>query len=231
MGILARLSNLITANVNALLDRAEDPAKLIAQVIRQMEDGLADARRYAAMAIAAERRLRRELDQNRTQAQLWRARALTALTMGRKELARRMSARKKEHDALDSSLESQHAETAQTTVGVRIALRALEARLAEVRRKQRWLLARQGAARVRAAVYRTGTGLAGFHAAQVHLERLENRLVEFEDEVAGQAELAREGGALEGELADAERERDVNAELAELEHELRGSRPQLATPP
>jgi phage shock protein A len=222
MRIFARLSDLIAANVNALLDRAEDPAKMIAQVIRDMEDGLADARRYAATAIAAERRLGRELDQNRTQAEFWRAKARTALTLDREDLARRMIARKKEHDALVSSLEAQHAQTVQTTVQVRTALRALEARLAEARRKQRSLLARQGAARVRAAVYRTGAGLAGFPNAQAHFDRLENRLVEFEDEVAAQAELALEGGGLEGELADLERERAVNEELAELEREVRG---------
>ena len=55
MGIFARLSDIITSNINALLDRAENPEWMIAQIIREMEEGLASAKRYAATAIAAER--------------------------------------------------------------------------------------------------------------------------------------------------------------------------------
>jgi phage shock protein A len=224
MGILARLSDLVAANVNALLDRAEDPAKMIAQVIREMEDGLADARRYAAAAIAAERRLGRELDQNRAQAAFWRDRARAALTRDREDLARRMLARKKEHDDLVAGLESQHVQAVQTSAQVRTALRALEARLAEARRKQRSLLARHGAACVRAAVCRAGPGIAGFGSSQARLDRLENRLVEFEDELAAQAELSQVSDGLEGELSDVEREQAVTEELEELKREVRQDR-------
>jgi phage shock protein A len=221
MGIFARLSDLIAANVNALLDRAEDPVKMIAQVIREMEAGLADARCYAATAITAERRLGRELEQNRAQAALWQERARAALTRGREDLARRMLARKLEHDDLVAGLEPQHAQAVQTSTQVRTALRALEARLAEARRKQRSLLARHGAARVRAAVSRAGVGIAGFGNAQAQFDRLENRMVDFEDELAAQAELSQDSGELERELVDWERERAVNEELEALKRSLR----------
>ena len=79
MGIFARLSDIITSNINALLDRAENPEWMIAQIIREMEEGLASAKRYAATAIAAERRIGRELDQNRLQAEHWKAKAREAL--------------------------------------------------------------------------------------------------------------------------------------------------------
>src|SRR5207248_10087415 len=79
MGIFCRVSDVITANLNALLDRAEDPEVLLAQVVREMEDGLARARRSAAVAIAAERRLRRERDDHRSRAEHWKGRARDAL--------------------------------------------------------------------------------------------------------------------------------------------------------
>src|SRR5438128_244055 len=109
MGILSRISDIITANLNTLLDRVEDQEALLAQVVREMEDGLARARRCAAVAIADERRLQRERDDNQLQAEHWISRAREALAADKEELARRALARKHDHDALARSLEEQHA--------------------------------------------------------------------------------------------------------------------------
>ena len=132
MSIFSRVSDILTANLNALLDRAEDPEALLAQVIRAMEGSLARARRSAAVAIAAERRLRGERDDNRARADRWKGRAREALAAGREDLARRALARKQEHDALARSLEEQRAGAVQTGASARTALQALEARLPDV---------------------------------------------------------------------------------------------------
>src|SRR5437868_3799448 len=100
MGLFTRLADLISANLNSLLDAAEDPERMLAQVIREMEDGLAAARRQGAVAVAAERRLGRELEQNRAAAGLWKERARKALAGRREDLARKALARKLEHDDL-----------------------------------------------------------------------------------------------------------------------------------
>jgi phage shock protein A len=220
MGIFARVSDIIVSNINALLDKAEDPEKMLAQIIREMEEGLASAKRYAATAIAAERRIGRELDQNRAQAEFWKTKARTALTLKRDDLARRLLARKQEHEDLVQSLEVQHAQALQTSTQVRTALRALEARLAEARRKRRSLLARHGAAKVRVELNRVGAGFPDFHNSQTRFDRLENRLLEYEEELAAQAELHQVGGGLEGEVADLERERAITEELEALRREI-----------
>src|SRR5438270_172646 len=142
MGVFSRLSDIITANVHALLDRAEHPERMLAQVIREMEASLARARHYAAAAIAAERHLARELERHRAEARHWREHARQALTAGREDLARRALLRKAEHDNLIRELEPQLAAARQTGDNVRTALRALEARLAEARRRQGAILAR-----------------------------------------------------------------------------------------
>src|SRR5262249_20280935 len=98
MGIFARIGHIVTANLNALLDRAEYPEVMLAQVIREMEDNLARGRRYAAMAVATERWLRREREDNRAWAEHWKGRAREALAAGREELARLALARKQEYD-------------------------------------------------------------------------------------------------------------------------------------
>src|SRR5262249_27151554 len=122
MGVFARLSDIIASNINALLDKAENPEYLIAQVIREMEAGLAAAKRYAATAIAAERRIDRELDHHHLQVDFWQNKAREALSRGREELARRTLVRKQEHADLVRCLETQRTEAFQTSATVRAAL-------------------------------------------------------------------------------------------------------------
>jgi phage shock protein A len=217
MSLLARLSDLIAANLNAMLDRAEDPEKLLAEVIRQMEAGLVTARQHGARAIAAERRLERELEQNRTGTAYWKDQANRALGHGREDLARRALARKIEHDDLVGALGPQLAAAHQTSTEVKRALRALEARLAEARRKQRVLLAQHHAVRVRLDVQRaTGRGGFDFQEADAKFQRLENRLADLNDELLSQLEVIRPGGDLETELIELEAQRRIDEELQAL---------------
>lgn len=219
MGIFTRVSDIITANLNSLLDRAENPEAMLAQVLREMADGLTRARRYAAVAIAAERRLRRERDDNRLQAEHWKARAGEALAANREDLARRALAHKQEHDALAKSLDQQLAEASQTAESARTALRALEGRLAEARQKQRTLIARHRTAQVRVEVHRhLGAGRSGFATSQARFDRWEDRLGRCADELAAEADL-QDAAGLEAEFADLDRQRAVERELESLKRE------------
>jgi phage shock protein A len=220
MSIFSRLSDIIASNINALLDKAENPEVMIAQIIREMEEGLASARSYAATAIAAERRIGRELEQNRLQAEQWKAKAREALAAGREDLARRALVRKREHEDLVTSLDRQHSESLQTSQNVRTSLRALEARLAEARRKQRSLLARHRAALARAELHRfAGAGMGAFCGSQAKFDRLENQLIDFEDELAALGELDQVHTALDADFADLEREQAIDEELEALKSE------------
>jgi phage shock protein A len=219
MSIFSRLSDIITSNINALLDRAENPEWMIAQIIREMEEGLASAKRYAATAIAAERRIGRELEQNRLQADHWKSKARQALTAEREDLARRALIRKMEHEDLVRSLENQYAQALQTCQNVRTSLHALEARLAEARRKQRTLLARHRAAQAR--VHRVaGAGFPAFSGAQAKFDRIENQLIDFEDELAALADLHNIQTGLEIDFADMERQRAIEEELQEMKRDI-----------
>jgi phage shock protein A len=222
MGIFSRLSDIISANVNALLDKAEDPEKMIVQVVREMEEGLANAKRFAVTAIAAERRLGRELEQNRTQSEFWKSKAREALVLHREDLARRILARKHEHEDLVRNLEIQYADAMETSANVRTVLRALEARLAEARRRQRTFLARHRAAKVYGELHQLGSCRPNFDSAQAKFEQLENRLADFEDEMTVQAEFNYVLGGLEVETANLEREQAIHHELEALKREIEG---------
>src|SRR5262249_34699519 len=210
MGVFSRVSDLIAANLNALLDRAEDPEKMLTQLIRDMEQGLVSARQRGARAIAAERRLERELEQNRQQGQYWKEQARRLLADGRESLARRALARKIEHDDLVRALGPQQTAARQSSIEIKTALRALEARLAEARRKQRFLLAQHHAIRVQHEVQRAGRTYFDFQAPFAKFERLENRLADLNDELQGQIEVARGDGDLEAALSELETTRRID---------------------
>ncbi len=223
MGIFARVSDIITSNISALLDRAENPEWMIAQIIREMEQGLASAKRYAATAIATERRIGRELEQNRLQVEHWKSKAKQALAAEREDLARRALARKMEHEDLVRSLENQHEQSLETCHNVRTSLHALEARLAEARRKQRTLLARHRAALARVELHRfTGAGFPAFSGSQAKFDRLENQIIDFEDELAALGDLHNIQNGLEADFADLQRHNAIEEELQEMKREKSG---------
>ncbi len=222
MGMFSRIFDIFTANLNALLDRAENPEVMLDHMIRAMEDSLARARRYAAVAIAAESRLRRDRDDNRGQVEQWTARARDALAAGREELARRALARKQEHEDLARSLDDEYAEAVQAGQSARTALQALEARLAEARAKQRVLLARHRTAQVRMEVYRhLDVGRTNFGASAARFDRLADRLSRHVEELAAEAELHDPSG-LEAEFTDLERRLAIDQELEAMKRERSG---------
>ena len=222
MRILSRLSDIVAANFHALLDQVENPEALLAHVVREMEESLAAARRYAASAIAAERRIGRELEQNRVEVEHWHRKAREALTAGREDLARRALARKREHEDLVHGLEASFASVSETARNVRVLLRALEARLAEARRKQRTLLARQRAAQARIELHRTlPAGFPDLGSPGAKFERFENRLRDLEDELAAQADVQAVGGALEEEFATFEASNEIERQLTQLKEDVR----------
>jgi phage shock protein A len=230
MGIFSRLSDLIVANVNALLDKAENPERMLAQIIREMEEGLGTARQQAATAIALERRLTRELQHHQNESGHWKEQARLALTSNREDLARQALARKIEHDDLARGLSSQCSGAQETSSHVRAALRALELRLAEARRKQRTLLARHRAAKIRLEVQRAAVSVAPDAGTSfAKFARIEERLIDAEDHLLAQAEVTGPPSNLDTELAGLQADKRIEEELAQLKQEAAGS--QITTTP
>jgi phage shock protein A len=217
MGVLSRLSNLVTANLHALLDRAENLEVLLDQAVRDLEAGLSRARQATAVAIAAERRLQREADRHRSLATEWRDRAREALAAGNETLARQALDRWHEHDVTSTDLDAEHAEAAQACESARSALRGLESRLSEARRRERLLLVRHRTAQVRLTVQRQ---LDAGDADAVHgrLLGLEERLGRRTDEWIAEAELC-DVGRIETEFLDRDRQQAIDRELEALSRE------------
>lgn len=187
----------------------------MAQIIRDMEASLDDVHRHAAIAIAAERRNGRELEENRGQAALWGERAREALAAGREDLARRALVRKREHESLVQTLQPQHDAAQQTSRHVKAALKALQARLAETRRKQRAIIARQRTAQARLCVAQT-LWTSDISSAGGGLACLEDRLNELEDQWLAEAEVRLISKDLEEDFAHFQEDRAIEQELQAL---------------
>lgn len=135
MSYFSRLSDIVTCNLSAILAREGDPRAALEGIIREMEEGLAGARRSVATAEAAAERTRRELQEHRTALDRWTDKAKEALVGGRDEQARQALFRKQETADLIAGIEQQFQAAVATREHLTTTQRALEARLAEARRK------------------------------------------------------------------------------------------------
>jgi phage shock protein A len=221
--IFKRLSDVITANINDLIDRVEDPERMIKQIIREMEENISRSKEGVIDAITSEKQLQKDLDHHRRQSEEWAGKAEDALKAGKEDLARAALTRKKEHDNLSKALEPAWASAQNTSERLKSQLQALEAKLEEARRKRSTLVARQRAAEARRRMDQT---LANFQAgqdAQANFARMEDRVTELEARAEAMAELNDDTSHLEKDILALTVEREVEDELAALKQKVTGN--------
>ena len=136
MSHFSRLTDIVTCNLTALLAEAEDPQSTLREIISEMEEGMAGANRSAATAAANEERIRNELDEHREQITNWTNKAKDELSAGHEDRARQSLSRKQEIEDLIAGLEQHHKAAVATRDHMNTTLRALDARLADARRRQ-----------------------------------------------------------------------------------------------
>ncbi len=136
MTYFSRLTEIVTCNLTTLLDEAEDPSVAIREIILEMEEGVGGARRSCQTAATNEHRLTTEMDAHRTQIAFWTAKAREELGKKNEESAREALLRKREIEDLLAAMQQQLQAAASTREQLQTTLRALEARLADARRKE-----------------------------------------------------------------------------------------------
>ena len=218
--LFKRISDVITANLNDLVDRVEDPERMIKQLIREMEENVNSAREGVIDALASEKQLARELDSQRQQAEDWYNRARRALETGNEMLAREALLRKKEHDGTVASLQASWESARRTSERLKSQLRALEAKLEEARLKKGSLVARQRAAQAREQMdqvhdrFQTGLDLNNSFG------RMADKVGEMEARMEAREELNGEYSQIEREFLKMEVNTEVEVELAALRKEI-----------
>jgi phage shock protein A len=136
MSFFSRLSDIISCKLDDLLAEAGEPASAIARVVAEIEEGLNGARRSVQAATNSEKRLQGELDERNGQVAYWGGKAREELLAGREDGARHALSMKRETEDLAAGLQQQLAAAASTREHLTTTLRAIEARLAEARRRQ-----------------------------------------------------------------------------------------------
>lgn len=218
--LFKRISDVLSANINDLIDKVEDPDRMIRQIIREMEESILRAREGVVEAIASEKRLQKELEYNQRQSEEWLKKAEEALKADREELARSALARKKEHDDICKALQPSWESARNTSESLKTQLRALEAKLEEARRKRGTLVARQKAAEARQQMGKTLSDFQTGVSAQMNFARMEDKVADMEAQTAALDELERDESQLEKEFFQMEVHNEVEAELLKLKDKL-----------
>jgi phage shock protein A len=222
MGIFTRMTDIVNANLNALLDKAEDPRKMIRLIIQEMEDTLVEVRSATVQIIADKKEIERRIASANREADDWRAKAEIALGRGREDLAKGALMAKtratESADQMAAELAAVETDLAKASEDIQ----RLQAKLAEAKSREQAFAARHEVAQQRLKVRST-----------LHDRRVAEAFTRFEqverslDEIQGRVESYDLGGgpakkSLAQEIGELEAEQKVEAELAELKAKLQG---------
>ena len=188
MGIFQKLSTVLKSNINDLIAKAENPEKMLNQIILDMRDQLAKAKREVAAAIADERKLRAQLDDEVKQTRDWEHRAMLAVKEGRDDLAKQALIRQQEHAQRAGAIEQTWTAQAQETEKLKASLRQLNDKIEEAKRKRNLLIAKQKRAQAQRRIHETMSGLSDTSAFEA-FNRMAEKIEESERRSLAQAEV------------------------------------------
>ncbi len=191
MGIFDRLATLIKSNINDLITSAENPEKMLNQIVVEMRDQLAKAKQQVAAAIADEKRLRQQADDERKQAQDWMQKAELAVRQEHDDLAKQALVRYQEHTAHAAQLEETWQTHQAETERLKASLRDLNDKIEEAKRKKNLLLLRQRRAQAQKRIAETMSSMSEKSAFEA-FARMEERIAQNERMIKASTEIDEE---------------------------------------
>jgi len=218
--IFKRINDVINANINDLIDKVEDPERMIKQIIREMEENIRYSKEGVITAIASEKRLFREVEQHREKYEQWQSKAEVAIKNNNDELARAALGQKKEHEKIINRVEPMWQAAARTSTDLKHQLRQLEDKLTDARRKQGSLVARQKAAQTQEYMVNTGIDFDSHLIAQDNFNRMEDKVMAMEARAQARSELESHNGIQEEIYMEMEIEAEINSEMDELKRKF-----------
>jgi phage shock protein A len=232
MGIFSRLAQLIKSNLNDLISRSEDPEKMLNQIVLDMNNQLVEAKKQVAASIADEKRLAKQLEQETANAQEWERRAMMALRAGNEQLAKEGLARKREHDELAATYSEQWTKQKAAVEQLKKALRLLNDKIEEAKRKRNVLIARKKRAEAQRAIQETMSGLRDQSAFET-FDRMAQKIDQIEAEAEAQTEIAEEytGDRLASQFQQLERTHSADEDLVALKRKMGMLPPEEAPAP
>ncbi|MCG9757744.1 phage shock protein PspA [Pseudoalteromonas sp. Isolate6] len=216
MGIFSRFADIVNSNINAILDKAEDPEKMVRLIIQEMEDTLVEVRSTSAKTLAEKKELTRRLDQLKAQVDDWQTKAELALSKEREDLARAalLEKQKSAEDvaALEKELEhiDTHIEKLQQEVST------LQDKLADAKARQKAIVLRQRSAESRLEV-KKALDSSKVDDALNRFERYESKIDGLESQIESY-DLGKK--SLADEIADLQKNEKIDDELEQLKKKM-----------
>ncbi|ROL61487.1 PspA/IM30 family protein [Bacteroidetes/Chlorobi group bacterium ChocPot_Mid] len=218
MGIFNRIADVVKANINELLDKAEDPEKMLKQMVIEMEESINQTALAVARAIANEKTLERKIEKAKKDALDWEQKAVKALNSGREDLAKAALEKKSIETRNFTDLEPVFLQAKETSEKLRNRLATLKSKLDEARTRQNTLIARSQAAKAEKQVSQAMAGVGS--DAFSKFDKFERKVEQIEAEASAFGELADTGKRLEEEFKLLERDSSVDNELLALKQKM-----------
>jgi phage shock protein A len=217
MSILGRIKDLVSANVNSMLEKAEDPEKMANEYLRQLTNEVYEARTSVAAAMADETKLEQKMLQYQGESDSWENKAGAALRASDEALAKAALSRKVQAQKLADQYRQQWQAQSEQVDALQDALVDLETRIAETKAKKELIIAKKNRAETQEALQRTVQGLGRVNAMD-KLDQLEEKVDDRLAQADAMSQL--EQGSLEAKFRDLEKETEVDSELAELKRKM-----------
>ncbi|TWX70830.1 phage shock protein PspA [Colwellia demingiae] len=217
MGLFSRFTDIVNANLNSMLDKAEHPEKMIRLIIGEMEETLVEVRSTAAKNIAEQKTLARKVKTTQEGIAHWHDKAEIALSKGREDLAKSALAQKHKCQAELTQLDTENAQLTDLLTAIQEDAQRLQDKLNEAKRRQEALRLRQESAEVRlkvrekAVIHNIDEAMAKFERYQQKIDHLEAQVESYD---------LTENKDLSTQISDLEQDDSIEAELAEMKKKV-----------
>ena len=219
MGIISRLFNLFRANANDMLDKAEDPEKMLQQMLSDLEVQKQKAKKQMTEALALQKRLERDTEKEHKEAGKWEQKAILAVQNEKDDLAKEALTRKKEFTIRAADYEKQLEMHKNNAESLKKSFQTMEDKIDEIKRKQGLLSVKQKQAEAQEKIYKTIEGLGDTSGIMDTIERAEEKVENLQARAEAYQEISMESDqeSLEKKFKELEHESpDMEMELLEL---------------
>tara|TARA_B100001167_G_scaffold47546_1_gene27455 strand:- start:4 stop:612 length:609 start_codon:yes stop_codon:yes gene_type:complete len=195
MGILTRIFNLFRATTSDLLDKAEDPEKMIKQMISDLEAQKKKAKEQMTEALALQKRLERDTEKEHQEAEKWEQKAILAVQNEKDDLAKEALTRKNEHLRRALDFEKQLEMHRNNADSLKESYQTMEDKIDEIKRKQGLLSVKQKQAEAQENIYKTIEGLGDTSGIMDTIERAEEKVENLQARAEAYQEISMESGS------------------------------------
>lgn len=214
MGMFTRMSDIVQANINAILDKAEDPAKVIKLLIQEMEETLVELRSVAATNLAEKKQVQRQVEKLQKQINAWQAKAILAVEKNREDLAKAALVEKHHNQQKLSALTDEQIVVEDSLSKLQADMGKMQDKLVEARAKQQSLIVRERSVAARMTV-KSKAYTVKIDDAIIRFEQYERRIDDLESQVDAY-DLVSESKSLNAQFNQLETDTEIEQELALL---------------